>query len=131
MNTVIISGRITKDIELKTTNSGISVVRFTVAVRSSRKDADGKAVSDFISCIAWRSTAEFIEKYFSKGKWIEVRGELQTGSYEKNGTKVYTTDVVVDKVDFGNGEKDKTETFSNANPDEFTSVDIEGEDLPF
>lgn len=87
MNTVIISGRITKDIELKTTNSGISVVRFTVAVRSSRKDADGKAVSDFISCIAWRSTAEFIEKYFSKGKWIEVRGELQTGSYEKTARK--------------------------------------------
>ena len=99
MNSVILMGRLTTNPELKTTNSGLSYCRFTVAVDRYSKGEDKK--TDFINCVAWRQTAEFIERYFSKGKMIAVQGSIQTGSYtNKDGAKVYTTDVLVDKAHF-------------------------------
>lgn len=104
LNRVIIMGRITQDLEIRQTPSGTAVLRFNVAVDRTSKQGDEKQ-TDFISCIAWRQRAEFIAKYFSKGRMIALEGALRTGSYEdKNGVKHYTTDVNVDNVSF-TGEK--------------------------
>ena len=108
MNNVNLIGRLTADPELRQTQSGISSCRFTVAV--DRKFADkntGERQADFISCVAWRQTAEFVSRYFNKGSMIAVSGSLRTGKYQdKNHSDVthYTTDVYVDNVEF-TGEK--------------------------
>lgn len=105
MNNVSLMGRLTADPELKTTQNGISYCRFTVAV--NRYSKDGEDTADFISCVAWRSTAEFICNYFLKGNKIALIGSIQTGSYtDKDGRKVYTTDVNTDKVFFCESKKD-------------------------
>lgn len=93
----------TADPELRQTQSGVSTCRFTVAVNRKFKNQNGEYDADFISCTAWRQTAEFVSKYFSKGKMIVVEGSLRTGSYtDKNHSDVthYTTDVFVDGVEF-------------------------------
>lgn len=110
MNSVILMGRITADPELKTTNSGTDYCRFTVAVDRYSKSEDKK--TDFINCVAWKQTAEFISKWFAKGKMIAVQGSIQTGSYtNKDGGKVYTTDILVDKVHFcGDKNEARVET---------------------
>ena len=108
MNKVILSGRLTSDPELRQTQSGIASCRFTIAC--DRKFADkntGERQADFINCIAWKQTAEFVSRYFSKGKMIIVEGSLRTGSYkDKNHSEVthYTTDVMVDNIEFA-GDK--------------------------
>ena len=105
MNNVSLIGRLTADPELKTTQNGISYCRFTVAV--NRYSKDGEDTADFISCVAWRSTAEFICNYFLKGNKIALIGSIQTGSYtDKDGRKVYTTDINTDKVFFCESKKD-------------------------
>lgn len=105
MNNVSLMGRLTADPELKTTQNGISYCRFTVAV--NRYSKDGEDTADFISCVAWRSTAEFICNYFLKGNKIALTGSIQTGSYtDKDGRKVYTADVNTDKVFFCESKKD-------------------------
>lgn len=105
MNSVSLMGRLTADPELKTTQNGISYCRFTVAV--NRYSKDGEDTADFISCVAWRSTAEFICNYFLKGNKIALIGSIQTGSYtDKDGRKVYTTDVNTDKVFFCESKKE-------------------------
>lgn len=110
MNTVIITGRLTADPELRQTQSGIASCRFTVAVnRKFKNQQTGEYEADFISCTAWRQTAEFISRYFTKGQMIAVTGSLRTGSYaDKNHPDVthYTTDVFVDNVEFC-GDKSK------------------------
>ena len=110
MNKVILIGRLTADPELRQTQSGVASCRFTVAV--DRKFADkntGEKQTDFITCTAWRQTAEFVAKYFNKGKMIAVEGSLRTGKYQdKNHEDVthYTTDVYVDNVEFVGGKND-------------------------
>jgi single-strand DNA-binding protein len=106
INTVILLGRLTADPELRTSNGGIPYTRFTVAVdRPSRQGEEKKA--DFISCLAWRQTAEFITKWFAKGNTIAVEGAIQTGSYtNRDGAKVYTTDVLVSKASFTGSRSD-------------------------
>lgn len=110
MNKVIIMGRLTADPELRQTQSGISSCRFTVAV--DRRFADkntGERQADFISCVAWRQTAEFVSRYFSKGSMICVEGNLRTGSYQdRNHPDVthYTTDVFVDNVEFTGSKRE-------------------------
>ena len=107
MNNVSLMGRLTADPELKTTQNGISYCRFTVAV--NRYSKDGEDTADFISCVAWRSTAEFICNYFLKGNKIALIGSIQTGSYtDKDGRKVYTTDVNTDKVFFCESKKESS-----------------------
>lgn len=104
MNKVIITGHLVSDPELRQTQSGIASCRFTVAV--DRRFADkntGERQADFITCIAWKQTAEFISRYFNKGKMICIEGSLRTGKYtDKNHSDVthYTTDVYVDNVEF-------------------------------
>ena len=104
MNKVVLVGRLTADPELRQTQSGIASCRFTVAVnRRYKNESTGEYDADFISCQAWRQTAEFISKYFSKGKMIALEGSLRTGKYtDKNHSDVthYTTDVYVDNVEF-------------------------------
>lgn len=110
MNKVILMGRLTADPELRQTQSGISSCRFTVAI--DRRFADrntGERQTDFITCVAWRQTAEFVSRYFSKGSMICVEGNLRTGSYQdRNHPDVthYTTDVFVDNVEFTGSKKE-------------------------
>lgn len=99
MNKVILMGRLTADPELNKTQSDLSVTRFSIAV-NRRYIKEGQQQADFIKCIAWRHTAEFISKYFHKGNMIAVVGSIQTSSYEKDGRKIYTTEVLVDETYF-------------------------------
>lgn len=119
MNSVQIIGRLTADPELRQTQSGISCCRFTVAVNRKFKNKDTDQYdADFISCIAWRQTAEFVSRYFSKGSMIAVSGSLRTGKYQdKNHSDVthYTTDVYVDNAEF-TGEKKQQGTSNNQQP---------------
>ena len=102
MNSVTLSGRLTRDPELRTTGKGKPVTSFTLAVN---KDF-GEEGAYFIRCIAWNKTAEFVEKYFKKGSMIGVVGRITTGSYTKDsGETVYTTDVVADRVEFMESRK--------------------------
>ena len=100
INKVILGGRLTSDVELKQTQSGVAVCSFTIAV--NRKYAkDGEQQADFINCQAWRGTAEFISKYFRKGSSICIAGSVQTRSWEdKNGQKRYATEIVADEAMF-------------------------------
>ena len=99
-NRVILAGRITKDIEKKTTQSGVSVCTFSVAVNRKGKQGEEQQV-DFHNCTAWRQTADFVATYFRKGSSILVEGALQNRSWEdQNGQKRYATEIVVDNVYF-------------------------------
>lgn len=101
MNTVNLVGRLTRDPELSTTNSGMKYCRFSVAVDRRFKNKDGEYEADFPSIIAWDKTAEFVDKYFRKGQRIGIVGRIQTGKYEsQEGHTVYTTDVVAENVEF-------------------------------
>ena len=101
MNKVIIIGRATKDVELKTTPTGTSVAEFSIAVRRSFKSANGENESDFFNCIAFSKLAETISKYVKKGDQVGVEGRLQTRNYtNREGKKVYVTEIIVDNVEF-------------------------------
>lgn len=115
MNSIHITGRLCADPELRQTTSGIAVCRFRVAVnrRFSNKQT-GEREADFITCAAWRNTAEFVSRYFRKGGWIEVSGELRNNDYEdNNGVKHYSMNVLADYVGFV-GNKDGSQTTQNA-----------------
>lgn len=113
MNKVILIGRLTADPELRQTQSGVASCRFTVAVDRRYADKNtGERQADFISCTAWKQTAEFVSRYFSKGKMIAVEGSLRSGSYQdRNHPDVthYTTEVFVDNVEFC-GDKGQAQT---------------------
>ncbi|WP_036729647.1 single-stranded DNA-binding protein [Peptoniphilus mikwangii] len=107
MNIVCLTGRLTRDPELRYTPNGAAVVRFTLAVdrRLSKEkrieaESNNQQTADFVSCIAWNKTAELIANYLQKGRRIGVQGRIQTGSYERDGHTVYTTDVMVDTMEF-------------------------------
>ena len=102
LNKVILGGRLTADPELRKTPQDISVTSFTVAVnRQYAKSNDGQPTADFINCVAWRQTAEFVTKYFHKGSSICVTGSIQVRTWnDQNGQKRYATEVVVDDVHF-------------------------------
>ena len=101
MNKVILIGRLTRDVELRTSSNGeMSIGRFSIAV-DRRFKREGENTADFINCIAFKDNADNISKYFSKGNKIGIVGHIQTGSYtNKDGQKVYTTDIVVDEWEF-------------------------------
>lgn len=105
MNKVNLTGRLARDPEIRYTEGGSSVASFTLAV-DRRFKRDGQPTADFISCTAFGKTGEFIEKWFKKGSGLELSGHLRTGSYtNKNGQKVYTTDVVAEEAGFPQGGK--------------------------
>lgn len=107
LNNVVIMGRLTKDIELRKAGDH-KVANFTVAVDRNFVDEDGERQADFIRCVAWNGTAEFIEKYFRKGSLIALTGWIQTGSYEdEDGKTVFTTDIVVNTVSFTGERADR------------------------
>lgn len=112
LNRVILMGRITRELELKQTANGTAVLSFNIAVdRSYTKQGEEKQ-TDFITCVAWRKTAEFIGRYFGKGRMIAIEGQLRSRTYDdKNGTKHYVTEVYVDNVSFtGEPKQDGTST---------------------
>lgn len=132
MNNVNLIGRLTKDPDTRYTTDNMAVARFTVAVDRYGKDAG----ADFISCVAFKNTAEFIDKYFRKGMKIGITGHIQTGKYgNKDGKTVYTTDVVVDRAEFVEKKADAPETIGQPteNPtDEFMKIpDNIDEEIPF
>lgn len=151
MNKVQLTGRIASDIALKTTTNGVSTCSFRVASQRRFKNAEGNYEADFISCVAWRGTADFISKYFSKGDPIEIVGCIQTRNYEKDGQRTYVTEVLVEEAGFVMGNKKAeatsdassvTESYQNqpANTFDFASVSTsdgflpiggDDEDLPF
>lgn len=101
MNNVTLAGRLTKDVEIKYTQAGKAVSRFTLAVNRSFKNANGEQEADFIQCQAWGKTAEALANFTSKGQLIGVEGEIRTGSYEnQQGQRVYTTDIIANRIAF-------------------------------
>lgn len=124
LNKVILGGRLTADPELKTTPQGISVTSFSIAVNRKGKDAG----TDFINCVAWRSTADLISKYFKKGNSICLDGEVQTRRFEQNGQMRNVTEVKVNEVYFVDGKSDAPK-FETPNAPKFE--EIQDDDLPF
>ncbi len=106
LNKVILIGRFTRDPELRSTQSGISSCSFSLAVDRNYSSQNGERQTDFINCVAWRRTAEFISKYFAKGNLVCVEGSIQTRSWKDNdGNNRYATDVVVDQAYFVESKK--------------------------
>lgn len=128
MNSVLITGRLVRNVECKYTQSQMAVAQFTVAVNRPKKNGEDNG-ADFPRCIAFGKTAENLEKFTSKGRLIAVQGRIQTGSYKnKNGETVYTTDVIADRVEFLEyGDKTKREIEDYAE-NEFEAI---AEDVPF
>lgn len=148
MNKVILCGRLVRDPETRysTGERSMAIARYTLAVERRGKKKDGDQSSDFINCIVFDKSAEFAEKYFTKGLRVLVSGRIQTGSYtNKDGKKVYTTDVVVEEQEFADGKNKTSETgnrpdqdpgpspYGPAIGDGFMRIpdDIEDEGLPF
>ncbi|SDA24193.1 single-strand DNA-binding protein [Ruminococcus sp. YE71] len=108
LNKVILSGRITQDLELRQTNGGNAVLQFTLAVQRNFAKQGEERQTDFITCVAWGKTAEFISRFFRKGKSIAIVGNLRSRTYDdKNGTKHYVTEVFVDEAQFTFEPKDQ------------------------
>ena len=139
MNKVILIGRLTKDPDIKYQGSNNTpICRLNLAVQRNYKNKEGKYDADFISCTAYKSTAEFLEKYFHKGSQIVIEGEWRTGSYEKDGTRIYTNECVVSKAEFcgskaDNNQENKPSTPPPANAnDDFVDVDsVDTDSIPF
>ena len=137
LNTIVLMGRITAPTELKTTPSGTSVTSFSIAVDRKYQQKDGEKQTDFINCVAWRGTAEFICKYFDKGDMIAVVGELQSRKYtDKDGNNRTAFEVVIDQVSFC-GSKNNNNNNANAPVTDFSSLSApvpdfdDTNDLPF
>lgn len=106
LNKIFLMGRLTRDPELRRTQSGAAVASFALAVDRDYKDQDGQRETDFVDIVAWRSTAEFVSKYFSKGRMAVVEGRLQVRLWtDKDGAKRRTTEVVADNVYFGDSKR--------------------------
>lgn len=160
INNVVLTGRLTKDPELKYTANGVAVASFTVAVNRAFTNQSGEREADFINCVAWKKTAETIASYTKKGMLIGVEGRIQTRHYDNNdGQRVYVTEIVVEKFTFlesknnantGGQQQRQTNTQSNyqnnaqggyggnnynQNSDPFAGgsqpIDISDDDLPF
>jgi single-strand DNA-binding protein len=141
VNVAVVMGRLTADPEVRKTPSGVSVTRFTVAVDRNYTGQNEQRQADFIDITAWRQTAEFVGKYFSKGSMIAVQGSIQTGSYEKDGVKRKTFEIVADNVSFcggksenANNETPATQNESNSFAEQNASnnfADIDDDELPF
>lgn len=138
LNEIILQGRTTSDLELKTTNSGKSVCSFTLAVERDFSTGGEKA-TDFINIVTWNKTAEFVSRYFAKGKQMIVNGSLQTRKYQtQNGDNRTVTEVVAEKVYFAGDKAEQTNTrtepiggaFSQSTVN-FENVQFGDEDIPF
>lgn len=147
LNHITIMGRLTRDVEMRKTGSGVSVANFSVAVDRDFKSESGDRETDFIDCVAWRSTADFLGKYFRKGSMIVLSGRLQVRSWlDNDGNKRKSAEVVAENVYFGEAKKDAApstgSSFGNAftappvtpiapTDAEFSVLDGDDEQLPF
>ena len=137
MNKVVIIGRFTRDPEIKYTTgeNATATARFSLAVNRRFKNKEGNYDADFINCVAFGKTVECIEKYFTKGMAIGITGRIQTGSYtNKEGQKVYTTDVVVEETEFveskNKGTSDNVPN-NNANSNSDFEETVSDDEMPF
>lgn len=128
LNKVFIMGRLTRDPELRRTQSGTPVASFTLAVDRDFKDkSSGERATDFIDCVAWRQTGEFVHKYFSKGRMAVVEGRLQVRSWtDKDGNKRRTTEVIADSIYFGDSKKEPAASEGNAPEIAFPQEQVSG-----
>ena len=151
INRVVLVGRLTKDVELRKTNSNTSVCSFTLACNRRFQSQQGGQTADFINCIAWRQSADFLAKYAFKGSIVGVEGRISTRSYDNQaGQKVYVTEVTCDSVQLIGGNRNSNDNYqANTNQtftpsvepsyeqsyeDDFSntpSLDISSDDLPF
>ena len=131
LNRIIVMGRMTRDPELRRTNSGTAVASCTVAVDRDFKSQSGEKETDFIDVVAWRNTAEFVSKYFSKGRMAVVEGRLQLRDWtDKEGNKRRTAEIVADSVYFGDSKRDGGDAAQSAPQGGFSEIEDDG-DLPF
>lgn len=146
LNHIVLMGRLTRDPELRHTGSGIAVASFALAVDRDFKSQDGEKETDFIDIVAWRSTAEFVCRYFRKGLLVAVQGSIQTRSYQdKEGNKRKAFEIVADNVHFAESKRDSAPSqgggyarqdsapgpsFSNGDTGDFEEIPTD-DDLPF
>ena|SRR5690625_904095 len=140
LNRTVLVGRLVRDVDLRYTPSGTAVANFTIACNRPFKSKDGDQEADFINCVIWRKPAENAAQYTKKGSLVGVDGRLQSRTYDdKDGKKVYVTEVVADSVQFlepkssNQSEGSQNQPQSNQDPfkDDAEPVDISGDDLPF
>ena len=147
LNHIVLMGRLTRDPELRRTQSGSAVASFTLAVdRDFSNATTGEKETDFIDCVAWKSTAEFVSKYFTKGRMAVVSGRLQIRTWnDKDGNKRRNAEVVADNVYFGDSKKESSggdsyggtyggynaPAHSTTPASDFVTLDGDGEQLPF
>ena len=146
LNKVVIMGRLARDPELRRTQSGVSVTSFRIACNRDFKPQGGEAETDWIDIVAWRNTAEFVSKYFQKGRMVIVEGRLQTRDWtDKDGNRRTAVEVVADNVYFGDSKRDGGNNYDAApafgapmggyaapvGDNQFAEIDEEDGDLPF
>ena len=125
MNKVYLIGNLTRDPEISTTTSGISVCRMSIAVGRRFANAEGERETDFFNCVAWRANADFVSKYFKKGSRICLVGSLQSRNYEaQDGSKRYVTEIVADEIEFASP---KNSNYDDGEPTEKSKFDEEPE----
>lgn len=128
VNNVVVMGRLTRDPELKQTASNVPMATFRIACERDYKSRDGKRETDFIDIIAWRQTAEFVSRFFTKGRLVVVTGKMQSRNWEdKDGNKRTNLEVVAESVYFADSKRDEEK---QTRPPEFVPID-EDDDLPF
>lgn len=136
MNKVELLGRLTRDPDIRWSNSAnneqLCIARYTLAVDRRGKQKEGQQNADFISCVAFGKAAEFCEKYLKQGTKMAVTGRLQTGSYEKDGVKHYTTDVVIEEQEFAESKKSEGGSEEPQSAPEFMDIpEGSADDLPW
>lgn len=142
INSVVIMGRLTYEPELKSTPSGVSVIRFQIACDRNYTPKGQDKQADFIDCVAWRQTAEFISRYFRKGSMIAIEGAIQTENYtDKNGNKCKQVEVLVNQVSFCGSKADSdtvnpafshpVSSYASVDNSDFEEIVDEDDDLPF
>lgn len=132
MNKVVLLGRLTKDPELTMTPSNVAVCKFTIAVNRKFKNANGEYEADFLNCVAWRKTGEFIAQYFAKGQMICADGSVQTRNYtDKEGNKRYITEIIIDGADFCGSKGSQSGNSQASEPETAAACDMPDTDLPF
>lgn len=141
INRVILVGRLTKDPEYRQTPNGIDVANFTLAVNRNFKSKNGEQQADFINVVVFRNQAQNVNNYLSKGQLAGVDGRIQTRSYEKDGQRVYVTEVVADSVQFlepknnnqqnNQPQQQREQAPAGNNPFGNNNADIDDDDLPF
>ena len=128
INKAILMGRLTRDPELRYTGSGTPVCNFSIAINTGSRE---NQTTDYINCVAWNKTAEFVEKYFTKGRMIIVVGRIQTRTWEgQDGKKNYATEVVASEVSFGESKRSADTSEEITADDDFVTLDAP-DDVPF